>query len=563
MTRALSVSLLILLFPFSGRSHASTLVLDGRIENEVEVRQVRSFAVPAGGLEKLRFRFANPADTASNAYVQRISGRTVEYFPRPDSVEKETDAFGNSFTVVTWTGLRKNASVEETFRVRLDIKVKGLKSSAPFPLPLDNIPAEEARYLSPAPMVESDSSEVRALARRLTRGAATEQAAVTGILNWVVDNVKYRTPVREYGAVWTLKTREGNCQNLSHLSMALLRAAGVPARIVGGIALGRPWSVPLKDGTLLQSLGQGGHAWIEVWYPDIGWVPYDAQQSHLFVGPRHIKQTAGSNADDINDSWRAAPVLPRFNEDISAEYVTERVDLSLKDTVDAPGSFIMTSSVAKAAPAGAPFDRPDREVKQPPAPSAVEQPDSTTGKRVEIGNTDFPHVMRFDVSPDAGSGRKTFDKETAEFVTGEYAFAQAFTVESPVRVELVSLAMHKFGGRLGSLWIDVVRDEGGRPGTEGVRSLPLPLDTVKYYPGYRWYDFSFFGARGEGPLLAPGVWWIILRRSKDAIVNWFYTPGNRYGHEKDTRSTKSGIGWSYVLNADFNFRVTGFVPESP
>jgi hypothetical protein len=403
-------------------------------------------------------------------------------------------------------------------------------------------------------MVESDNPKVKELANGLTSGASTEQAAVTAILNWVVDNVRYITPVPDYGALWTLATKEGNCQNFSHLSMALLRASGIPARIVGGVSLGKSWSVPLEDGTLVQSIGQGGHAWIEVWYPDLGWVPYDAQQSHLFVGPRHVKQTVGLNANDINDSWRASPVLPRFREDIAAEYVKDRVTLNLKNTFDTPGNYIMTSYAAKAAPAAppAPLSPPGLKPGVPGKPPA-----GPPGERVEIGNLEYPSLMHFFVSPSAGAGHKTFDKETAEYVTGEETFAQAFIVENPLRIEIVSLAMHKFGGKFGSLWIDVVKDEGGRPGNQGVRSLPLILDKVKYFPGYRWFDFRFFGGRSERPLLAPGAWWIILRRSKDAIVNWFYTPGNRYGAAADTRSTKSGIDFSYVLNADFNFRVRG------
>jgi hypothetical protein len=52
-----------------------------------------------------------------------------------------------------------------------------------------------------------------------------------------------------------------------------------------------------------------------------------------------------------------------------------------------------------------------------------------------------------------------------------------------------------------------------------------------------------------------------LRRSKDAIVNWFYIPGNPYGNSDDTRSTSEGIEWSDILNYDFNFKVTGMYLE--
>ena len=117
--------------------------------------------------------------------------------------------------------------------------------------------------------------------------------------------------------------------------------------------------------------------------------------------------------------------------------------------------------------------------------------------------------------------------------------------------------MHKFGGRLGSLWIDVVEDENGHPGANGIRSLPLSLDTVKYHPGYKWFDFRFSNDATDRPVLKKGRHWVILRRSKDAIVNWYYTPGNQYGVTGDARSTASGIDWSNINNYDFNFKVKG------
>ena len=37
--------------------------------------------------------------------------------------------------------------------------------------------------------------------------------------------------------------------------MALLRAAGIPSRIVGGISLKRQWKVPVENGYLVQDMG--------------------------------------------------------------------------------------------------------------------------------------------------------------------------------------------------------------------------------------------------------------------------------------------------------------------
>lgn len=517
---------------------ASTLVLQGNIEDEVEVVQERSFSVPKGGLRELTFKFATPAEFRNGNLSQTLSAHNITFYPKPSSTSKTTDRFGNTLSIVTWKDLKENASVKESFTVNLEISLKDIQSSAPFPLDLKNIPEGERIYLRPTRMVQSSDEEIKRISRRLTQNSMTEQEAVSSILNWVVDNIKYRTPIPNYDAIWTYNTRQGNCQNFAHVSMALLRSAGIPSRIVGGLSLGKKWKVPIKNGSLVQSAGQGGHAWIEVWFPDLGWIPYDAQQSHLFVGPRHIKQTVGLDSNDVNDSWESSPVLPDYREDISAEYLKDKIDLRFIESISQPVNYVMAGSAPKSAEAPA--------VKVP----AQEQ-------KSEFGNLEFPELMDFYRRTAGGGGTKTFDKETAEYVTGQYAYAQAFEISKPMKIETVSLAMHKFGGRFGSLWVDIVKDKGNKPGMEGVRSMPLALDTVKYVPGYKWFDFSFSSNGEEGPLLTPGRFWIILRHSRDAVVSWFYSPGNRYGLPDDARSTEKGSDWSEVLNYDFNFKVKG------
>lgn len=538
---------------FSSPLYAGTLVLEGRIDEKIAVTQERVFSTSAGGLSKLTFRFASPSEGGGVTMTQTLTNHKIDYSPKPASIASEKDAYGNVYTVVTWTNLTSDAVVKETFTAALNINLRAMKSVAPFPLAVSGMPDDVKVYLKPTEQVQTGNAEIKSLAASLTKDAANEQAAVMAVLNWVVDNIKYKTPIPDYSAAWTLKTGHGNCQNYAHLSIALLRTVGIPARIVGGIALGKPWKVPLSGGTLMQSIGQGGHAWMEVWYPDFGWVPFDAQQSHLFVGPRHIKQTAGLDSFDINDSWRAAPSLPPFKEDISAEFLTDDVKLALVKESQSPVSYIMTGPVEVSAPVPVkpkPVEPVIEPVKPPTKPVFVAGP-------VEFGNLDFPALMDFFVTTDNKVGHKTFDKETSEYVTGGATFSQAFTVESDISLETVSLAMHKFGGRLGSLWIDVVEDENGHPGMEGVRSMPLSLDSVKYHPGYKWFDFRFASGEADRPVLKKGRYWVILRRSKDAIVNWYYTPGNQYGVTGDARSTASGIDWSNVMNYDFNFKVKG------
>jgi len=72
---------------------------------------------------------------------------------------------------------------------------------------------------------------------------------------------------------------------------------------------------------VVQSLGQGGHAWVEIFSPDVGWLSYDPQQSKQFTSSRHIKQTHGLDSNGINDSLLSSPYVPSYSEYIEAKYI--------------------------------------------------------------------------------------------------------------------------------------------------------------------------------------------------------------------------------------------------
>ena len=91
----------------------------------------------------------------------------------------------------------------------------------------------------------------------------------------------------------------------------------------------------------------------------------------------------------------------------------------------------------------------------------------------------------------------------------------------------------------------------GRPGRSGTRSSMVPLETIKKRPGYMWTDFIFSPDSGD-QRLKRGDYWIILRHSGEAIMNWFYVPGNPYGDIYDTRSTLKGYKWEDIQDYDLS-----------
>ncbi len=123
-------------------------------------------------------------------------------------------------------------------------------------------------YLKPSSLGPVDG-EVGRLAARITAGKTSVRARARAIYDWICENM-YRDPAtRGCGAgdvCALLKKPGGKCTDIHSVFVALCRAAGVPAREIFGLRLGRK---PVVDVSKWQ------HCWAEFFLPGYGWVPVD------------------------------------------------------------------------------------------------------------------------------------------------------------------------------------------------------------------------------------------------------------------------------------------------
>lgn len=115
------------------------------------------------------------------------------------------------------------------------------------------------------------------LVDRTVEGAGTPAARVQAIYSFMTDPAN--------GWVYSLSTepgttgddladflvnRRGYCEQYAGAMAVMVRAAGVPARVVLGYTPG----IVQDDGSRLVT-SNDAHAWVEVFFDGIGWVPYD------------------------------------------------------------------------------------------------------------------------------------------------------------------------------------------------------------------------------------------------------------------------------------------------
>ena len=102
---------------------------------------------------------------------------------------------------------------------------------------------------------------------------------------YVPNSTKVDSPIDE-----ALYSRQGVCQDFSHIMIALVRYMGIPCRYVSGYLYHRP----NED----RSMEDASHAWVEAMLPDIGWIGFDPT-NNLIAGDRHICVAMGRDYADV------------------------------------------------------------------------------------------------------------------------------------------------------------------------------------------------------------------------------------------------------------------------
>ncbi|GAB4577877.1 MAG: transglutaminaseTgpA domain-containing protein [Anaerolineales bacterium] len=179
------------------------------------------------------------------------------------------------------------------------------------------------RYLQLPPTL---SDRTRELALQIAEGKDNPYDITEAVTQWLRDNITYNEsvpiPPSDQDIIdWMLfDHKEGFCNYYATSEVMLLRSLGIPARMAVGYAQGE-----FDSETGLYTVRQrDAHAWVEVYFPGIGWVEFEPT-----VNQRPLRRPLGEPLNTPNDP-NASGSNSRFDlEDLLAFEETNQEPIEL------------------------------------------------------------------------------------------------------------------------------------------------------------------------------------------------------------------------------------------
>jgi hypothetical protein len=185
----------------------------------------------------------------------------------------QTPNFADVTTLDAGAPIATNATVTQTARISTATADELRAAATAYPQWLD-------RYrLLPdgsAPNTIATPQRVKDLARQLAQGQRTPYDIATAMERYLRTTYGYATVVnnpptnRDVADYFLFDAKAGYCEYFATAMTVLLRADGIPARVVTGYLPG----ARQPDGHFLSRESQA-HAWVEVYFPQYGWITFD------------------------------------------------------------------------------------------------------------------------------------------------------------------------------------------------------------------------------------------------------------------------------------------------
>jgi transglutaminase-like putative cysteine protease len=199
--------------------------------------------------------------------------------------------------------------------------------------------AELEHFRRPTKLLPTDGI-VKETASQITNGAGSDLDKARAIYEWIVDNTFRNPKTRGCGIGdirYMLESKDlgGKCADLNALYVGLARAAGLPARDVYGIRIGKSELGYNSLGVGSQTITKAQHCRAEVYIGGYGWVPVDPADVRKVV----LEEPGNRSLDDQMVKKARARLFGNWEMNWMAYNFAH--DLALPGSNNAPIGFLM------------------------------------------------------------------------------------------------------------------------------------------------------------------------------------------------------------------------------
>lgn len=188
------------------------------------------------------------------------------------------------------------------------------------------------------------------LAFEITEGLENDYDRVVAIEEYLSDNYTYNLTVadvpddRNFVDWFLFDTKEGYCTYYATAMSVLVRSIGLPSRYVEGFAT--PYAA--TEGNRYAVLNSNAHAWVEVYFEGIGWLPFEPTSPYNLI-LSSVRTGDADRGEFIPDD----PAFDPHADELDKDDITEFPDIAGGDT-EPDGKSIGTFGIIVIA-AGAYF----------------------------------------------------------------------------------------------------------------------------------------------------------------------------------------------------------------
>lgn len=271
---------------------ASRMTSTVRIQSNVDFRPTSSNAIVLSATASLHWFPRNSShQRASGIKISQSKNKSKE----PHLVAILPNDPDHQALQVYWEDPGDFAQCHLQATVQTQCDVIPVRQKIPFPILPTSIPSSLHIYLEPQ-SIANTSPQIQNIAKSITASTDDLFHAVYHIAEWIHNNIQYKFTSfhKPQSASAVLNSKQGKCDEITAVFVSMLRSLGIPSRFVSGYAYNQNIEVFQQRWV--------GHSWAQVYFPGVGWVPYDVtdrQYGYVDAGHVMLCVSLDANQEDI------------------------------------------------------------------------------------------------------------------------------------------------------------------------------------------------------------------------------------------------------------------------